>query len=79
MGLVLWSETTTCYDLPEAMRKHSYYGLDGNEKCQKCQRDRSDYNAQQYVALQEGFIMDRIVDARNPNYNLKLESRNSKL
>ena len=31
MGLVLWSETTTCYDLPEAMRKHSYYGLDGNE------------------------------------------------
>ena len=30
-----------------------------------------DYNAQQYVALQEGFIMDRIVDARNPNYNLK--------
>ena len=36
-------------------------------------------NAQQYVALQEGFIMDRIVDARNPNYNLKLESLNSKL
>ena len=33
-----------------------------------------DYNAQQYVALQEGFIMDRIVDARHPNYNLKLES-----
>ena len=28
-------------------------------------------NAQQYVALQEGFIMDRIVDARHPNYNLK--------
>ena len=37
-----------------------------------------DYNAQQYVALQEGFIMDRIVDARHPNYNLKLESLNSK-
>ena len=36
-------------------------------------------NTQQYVALQEGFIMDRIVDARHPNYNLKLESRNSKL
>ena len=36
-------------------------------------------NAQQYVALQEGFIMDRIVDARNLNDNLKLESRNSKL
>ena len=29
-----------------------------------------DYNAQQYVALQEGFIMDRIVDARHPNENL---------
>ena len=26
-----------------------------------------DYNAQQYVALQGGFIMDRIVDARNLN------------
>ena len=24
-------------------------------------------NTQQYVALQEGFIMDRIVDARNLN------------
>ena len=36
-------------------------------------------NTQQYVALLEGFIMDRIVDARHPNYNLKLESRNSKL
>ena len=28
-------------------------------------------NAQQYVALQEGFIMDRIRDARNLNDNLK--------
>ena len=37
-----------------------------------------DYNAQQYVTLQEGFIGDRIGDARNLNYNLKLESRNSK-
>ena len=28
-------------------------------------------NAQQYVALQEGFIMDRIIDARNLNENLE--------
>ena len=42
-----------------------------------------DQNAQQYVALQEGFIMDRIIDARNLNENLeknlKPESLNSKL
>ena len=39
-------------------------------------------NAQQYVALQEGFIMDRIIDARNLNENLeknlKPESLNTK-
>ena len=39
-------------------------------------------NAQQYVALQEGFIMDRIIDARNLNENLeknlKPESLNAK-
>ena len=29
-----------------------------------------DQNAQQYVALQEGFIMDRIGDARNLKENL---------
>ena len=28
-------------------------------------------NAQQYVALWEGFIMDRIIDARNINENLE--------
>ena len=28
-------------------------------------------NAQQYVALQEGFIGDRIGDARHPNENLE--------
>ena len=28
-------------------------------------------NAQQYVALQEGFILDRILDARNLNENLE--------
>ena len=39
-------------------------------------------NAQQYVALWEGFIMDRIIDARNLNENLeknlKPESLNTK-
>ena len=39
-------------------------------------------NAQQCVALQEGFIMDRIIDARNLNENLeknlKPESLNTK-
>ena len=30
-----------------------------------------DENAQQYVALQEGFLGDRIGDARNLNENLK--------
>ena len=36
-------------------------------------------NAQQYVALWEGFIMDRIIDARNLNENLELESLNYNL
>ena len=35
-------------------------------------------NAQQYVALQEGFIMDRIIDARNLEKNLQPESLNTK-
>ena len=39
-------------------------------------------NAQQYVALQEALIMDRIIDARNLNENLeknlKPESLNTK-
>ena len=36
-------------------------------------------NAQQYVALWEGFIMDRIIDARNLEKNLQPESLNTKL
>ena len=36
-----------------------------------------DENTQQYVALLEGFIMDRIRDARNLNDNLKENLENN--
>ena len=56
-------------------QKYIQFNYTGNKIFKKILTE----NALEYLASGKGFIGDRIVDARNLNYNLKLESRNSKL